>query len=259
VATVARQLKYKIELEETVKRELKTVFNKILRDFRVTIAATGLQQDASLYNPVWTALLERHYNRVQRKFKGIIGIATKQMTEDEEDKEELLLLALLAWINQNAPLHSTYLTETTKSNMAAALAQAKDQFAADDKIPTDRELALAATAALRRKFKARVAGIATSETQAAAESTKFIEAEVESGLTPRVIGGPVAITATKKVWRTVGDARVRPIHAAANGQQRSLQEPFVVNGEFLMYPGDSSLGASRNNTINCRCTVVYTF
>jgi Phage Mu protein F like protein len=58
---------------------------------------------------------------------------------------------------------------------------------------------------------------------------------VDSGLVSRVV----------KIWRTVGDDRVRDEHADMEGQERELSpnnEPYS-NGE--MYPGE--------NSINCRC------
>jgi hypothetical protein len=47
--------------------------------------------------------------------------------------------------------------------------------------------------------------------------------------------------------------RTREWHLEADGQIRSLDEPFEVNGEQLLFPGDTSLGASADNIINCRC------
>jgi hypothetical protein len=43
----------------------------------------------------------------------------------------------------------------------------------------------------------------------------------------------------------------RPAHAAASGQEVGVDEPFIVGGEKLMYPGDPA--GSPGNTINCRC------
>lgn len=68
---------------------------------------------------------------------------------------------------------------------------------------------------------------------------------------------------TKKKWLTSRDARVRrptkssPFdHAAAEGQTVPVDQPFIVSGEQLMYPGDGSMGASIGSLINCRCTCV---
>jgi len=66
-------------------------------------------------------------------------------------------------------------------------------------------------------------------------------------------------------WVTARDEFVRPAgrrggpvfnHVAADGQVRALDEPFLVSGESLMYPGDVSMGASPGNTVNCRCATL---
>jgi SPP1 gp7 family putative phage head morphogenesis protein len=57
-----------------------------------------------------------------------------------------------------------------------------------------------------------------------------------------------------KRWVSTDDSRTRPSHRAANGQEVPLDEPFIVGGEKMMYPGDET--ASAANVINCRCTVV---
>jgi hypothetical protein len=56
-------------------------------------------------------------------------------------------------------------------------------------------------------------------------------------------------------WDATGDSRTRPDHAAMNGQTIiGLSEPFVApDGSQMMYPGDTSLGASEEQTIQCRC------
>lgn len=59
-----------------------------------------------------------------------------------------------------------------------------------------------------------------------------------------------------KRWVATSDARTRPDHAAADGQEVPNDEPFMVGGEEMMYPGDISLGASAWNVIQCRCTMV---
>lgn len=58
---------------------------------------------------------------------------------------------------------------------------------------------------------------------------------------------------TKKKWKSLHDKDVRIEHMQADGQVVKKSEPFIVGGERLMFPGDTSMGASAENIINCRC------
>lgn len=60
-----------------------------------------------------------------------------------------------------------------------------------------------------------------------------------------------------KTWRSAADGRERPEHGAAEGQEVPSDQPFNVGGDQLMFPGDTSLGASAGNTIQCRCRAEY--
>lgn len=60
-----------------------------------------------------------------------------------------------------------------------------------------------------------------------------------------------------KRWRTILDGRERDWHNEANGLLVSIEEPFEVGGELLMYPLDTSLGATADNIANCRCIAEY--
>ena len=59
----------------------------------------------------------------------------------------------------------------------------------------------------------------------------------------------------KVKWDSAGDGKVRPTHAAANGQTVQYGDPFVVGGFSMLHPLDSSLGAPAEEIINCRCMV----
>jgi|LSQX01.2.fsa_nt_gb uncharacterized protein with gpF-like domain len=52
-------------------------------------------------------------------------------------------------------------------------------------------------------------------------------------------------------WFALLDGATRPGHAAAHGQVRPLAQPFLVDGENMMHPGDP--GASVENVAGCRC------
>jgi len=55
-------------------------------------------------------------------------------------------------------------------------------------------------------------------------------------------------------WLSSKDARVRPSHQAADGQQVLLNKPFTVGGALLRFPGDPQ-GPARE-VVNCRCTIL---
>lgn len=77
-----------------------------------------------------------------------------------------------------------------------------------------------------------------------------------------------------KRWIATNDTRTRGGHYDMNGVEVPLDEPFEVsvykkttrNGvdywiptgkvEKMMFPGDISMGASAENVINCRCTMI---
>jgi hypothetical protein len=56
-----------------------------------------------------------------------------------------------------------------------------------------------------------------------------------------------------KTWHCTYDSRTRHAHAVADGQTVRFDKPFIVDGQELMFPGDSSRGASAKNVIQCRC------
>lgn len=58
-----------------------------------------------------------------------------------------------------------------------------------------------------------------------------------------------------KTWDSRDDSAVRPGHKRADGQTVSIYQPFIVNMEPLMAPGDPS--GSPANVINCRCKPLF--
>lgn len=58
-------------------------------------------------------------------------------------------------------------------------------------------------------------------------------------------------------WDSAGnDGRTRQSHLDMDGQKVGATEPFITpDGAKLMFPGDYSLGAPPEETINCRCRV----
>lgn len=70
--------------------------------------------------------------------------------------------------------------------------------------------------------------------------------------------GTLAPEQIEKKWRTMRDERVRHSHAVMQGQRVSFTAPFISGlGGMLMYPGDTSMGASDADIYNCRCSISY--
>lgn len=63
-------------------------------------------------------------------------------------------------------------------------------------------------------------------------------------------------TQWEKHWQATHDQRVRDDHRQADGQTRPLDEPFLVGGARLRFPGDPQ--GPPGQVINCRCSVRYT-
>lgn len=58
-----------------------------------------------------------------------------------------------------------------------------------------------------------------------------------------------------KRWDAKDDSATRPGHKRADGQTVPINQPFIVNMEALMMPGDPS--GSPSNVINCRCRPLF--
>jgi len=89
---------------------------------------------------------------------------------------------------------------------------------------------------------ARARMIAITETHGAAMYGAFAAAQAS----------PLAY---RKTWLATEDHRTRPDHAEANGQTVALDEPFIVGGVEMAYPGDFS--APPEQIIRCRCVALF--
>ena len=264
-----RNLTLKLALEKTFSRELVSYFNEIRKDVVSFYTATGLLINADIYQKQTETLLERHYKRVIRNFinegkysyrksleaKGI-EYKQEQQEEDEKIKATSVLIAL-AFVETVIQRRALQLIETTSDNIKDAAKKAPEK-AKESGTKVGDEV----DNGLNRAFKGRQAMIATTETQFMAERAKNIEASVISrngDVDPSSINDGIVVGSpnVKKEWAAILDEKTRFSHASADGQVQGLNEPYIVNGEYLMYPGDTSMGASLENIINCRCSSLY--
>lgn len=83
------------------------------------------------------------------------------------------------------------------------------------------------------------------------------ECEANSILNYRQYAKAVKAGKTKKKWIDVGDKRERKTHLEVGGTILPIDEPFSVGDSLLQFPKDTSLGASADETVNCRCSIQY--
>lgn len=267
-----RNLALKLVLEKRFLPEIKSYFNTITKDFKSLYIATGEKIQPDYYNDETVALLKNQYKRVSNAFSNEMRIAatkkeiqisfyTKQ-EEDQQNTEDLIEAALVLFVNRSSKERSALLDDTTNKDINDAVFEATQQLEEEGKETNNLTIGLLAAILLKRKFAGRESGIALTETQFSAERTKFIEGVIitdgiEANINDAAAGRARPGTETRKRWASILDEVTRPHHVAADGQTKIIDEPFVVNGELLMHPGDTSMGASANNVINCRCSSLY--
>lgn len=83
------------------------------------------------------------------------------------------------------------------------------------------------------------------------------ECEANSILNYRQYSKAVKSGKTKKKWIDVGDKRERKTHLEVGGTTLPIGEPFSVGDSLLQFPKDTSLGASADDIVNCRCSIQY--
>lgn len=83
------------------------------------------------------------------------------------------------------------------------------------------------------------------------------ECEANSILNYRQYSKAVKAGKTKKKWIDVGDKRERKTHLEVGGTTLPIDDPFSVGDSLLQFPKDTSLGASADEIVNCRCSIQY--
>lgn len=148
-------------------------------------------------------------------------------------------IASRAWARKLAGERVVEIAETTRNRIRGVISSALSE----EQVPTDREVARRLS---RYIGKGRAMTIARTESHTAMQAGQL---EVVQEMTQEV--GLVAV----KTWVAAEDERTREAHLVADGQVVSLDAPFIVGAELLMYPGDPN--GSAENIVNCRCVCTY--
>lgn len=226
-------LRKKLILEARFRPVITRQFRAETALFRASVQANGLPPILS--PDPWREMFTDQYALTFAAFSNQSGLSGFEA--------QALEASLNGFSDTRAPVTAVQVTGTTETAMSQAVMSAERALREAGETITRRALAFVGVNLLRTGLLARNTSIATTETQVPAEEAKGQTAGVKQ--------------MQDKSWFTVGDERVRRHHADADFQLRKANEPFLVNGERLRWPGDTSLGASGSNIIGCRCTAEY--
>jgi hypothetical protein len=253
----------------------KILFNHYMRVYRNF--SSNMRKSSKLYKHYLLAHEIKKDNSVQYTIS-IDTTRTKTETADINDTvDEMMQDKALQDSLERADKQSGYIIETTEKQLEEAYFEAETNAGEFGDEASAKDIANTATESFELKSTSRPNEIAITETQAVAEKAKYEEANsisstLHADTTGSIDTGPSEFVNpledvdrealsgyTVKYWVTMADDKVREAHLIAEGQVQFADEPFTVMDEELMQPGDTSLGASKANVCNCRCTAVYEY
>jgi hypothetical protein len=235
-----------------MRRDVNKLLLEIGIDFTKFYAATGLVlRIEDLYQKDTIEMLRKNYKSTSLKFLDY----TRESLEKKDiplNSNKLILNNLQNYIDNHSKQQSTYILHTTQKEIRNDLQNVIAISAASGIYLNQKEIAKQTKDKFLARNEGRSALIASTEVVNISETAKQIEAKSLIDLDAKY-QGELLKDSINKTWVTFGDEKVRLSHLQAEGQQVEVDEPFTVQGEELMYPGDTSLGASLDNIINCRC------
>lgn len=61
----------------------------------------------------------------------------------------------------------------------------------------------------------------------------------------------------KKIWITEKDKKVRKSHREIEGKEILINDAYLVGNSLMLFPKDTSYGASAEEIVGCRCSIKY--
>ena len=218
--------------QEWLRNRSSDFVTEIVRDQRDAIRVALDAGTARGDNPRRTALdiAGRMNRRTGRRQGGIVGLTSQQARFVENARDELLR-------GDTAYLQRKRRDRRFDSLLIRAADEGKGLSQAD----ADRVAARYSD----RLLQLRGENISRTEVLGSFNGGNFesLQQAVEQGLV-----NPDNI---QRVWRDASDGRVRDTHAAVDGTVVGMDEPFIVGGAPLMFPGDPNGPAAE--IIGCRC------
>jgi len=259
----------KLEYEASLATALTAFFIRIGRDFTNIYSATSEIIDANEYSDELTGILKESYLETSDYFsKHFERGLTQQLDTDDPKLLESTALSLailnikrpqidkdiIQYINTQTPIQAGYILDTTNEVFDKSILQAIESLELEEIDINSSSVGRASGKIANERNLNRVGTIKETEIANASSESMSTEARnLQEGYNDQGLAFEIL-----KQWITKLDSAVRPSHVSAHGQARETTKLFNVGGEELMYPTDTSHGASLGNTINCRCLSINT-
>jgi len=248
----ASQLARKLKLEKQFEPELTRFFNQMAKSISIVWAATGNIPTLTPFEPELITLLRNHYRRVDRAFNKEVQKEAKRVKLNLETKQidEIVDSEVQAYIMSHSVIQSGIILTTTQKELQKISGGVLRSSALSDVPLTQSEIGKEIQTRFVDRTGARVKTISITETNTTAEAIKNIESNAFASILANTQQALV------NTWNTTLDERTRASHVAADRQEVNHGRPFKVQGQLLKFPGDTSLGATLDNVINCRCSAI---
>lgn len=228
-------------VEEALNQQMSAVIQDIAENENLTEAdLERLVAIADSYTDEITAVYYALYEDIGMDFarRSSRSLSAASAVKAEGDEASWLRM-VREYVAQIGATRVTQVNETTKEMIRQVITQALDESMG----------AYEASELLKERWL----GLSTTRAERIAR-TEIIAASNHGTL----VGVSNVISPLNKVWISVIDNRTRGMeprdkfnHVVMNGVSVPRDEPFDVQGESMMFPGDSSMGASAANTIQC--------
>lgn len=234
-----------IRAASKVRIELTRAVKEIMAEFRFTgrISTELITKHKSRLFEVLDDIIDRTVNiGAERQFVAFKKSYNYQIMEKKQAEDNFARLAQ-TYVTKTAANEAELTGNTTNNEIETAIneAQSSDDITSREDVVSFVNVKVGKDRASNRS---KAIGL-TVVHQALNWSTRTATDEITQELDLLM----------KKEWVTAGDSAVREAHIVANGQQRAINDPFLVDGEFLMEPGDPN--GSPENIINCRCAMGF--
>lgn len=238
-------LRYRGRIMAEIRRAMRAAASNLSRGDAVPVDAAMAEHRrrmAVILERLWQESGHEMAEHIDTTAKASQAYQSKQAISSIEEQERNITPTEIAdrimsdWIRAEGGLKITEITETTRANIQSVISAGIEEGL------SEKEIA--------KRIREIAPGIAGSRADTISRTETHASANISAQATARATG----INFVRE-WASSEDGRTRPAHDDADGQRVGMTEPFVVDGEELMYPGDPNGRAA--NVINCRCAVLF--